>query len=135
MTTETKPCPHAALRMEYAKDAMTTDKPWELWQRKDPDSGKWRDAWRELQWHPEMQYRRRPKTININGFEVPEPMREAPKQGTQYFIPYLLGQPETHCWYGSSIDKSLLKAGLVHATYEAAEIHGKALRSFTEVKG
>jgi hypothetical protein len=121
--------------MEYAKDAMTTYKPWKLWQFKTHGREEWLDACKELHWDHAVQYRRKPKTININGFEVPEPMREAPKQGTEYCIPYLLGQPETHCWYGSSIDKSLLKAGLVHATYEAADLHSKALRSFTEVWG
>lgn len=135
MSDKTKPCPHANLRMEYAKDAMTTDKPWKLWQLRSQDSHEWMDAWKELQWDPETQYRRKPKTININGFEVPEPMREEPKQGTQYFTPYLWGHPETYCWNGRYVDKAYLELGLAHATYEAAEIHGKALRSFTEVKG
>lgn len=135
MTTETKPCPHAHLRMEYAKDALTTDKPWKLWQQKRPAADQWMDAWRELQWNPFMQYRRKPKTININGYEVPEPMREAPAGGSSYFYAELTSGSQVSRWSGDCIDYMRLEAGMAHATPEAAELHSRALRSFTAVKG
>jgi hypothetical protein len=78
MSDKTKPCPHAHLRMEYAKDALITDKPWKLWQLRSTCSELWMDAWKELQWDPKTAYRRKPKTVKIGDFEVPEPMREAP---------------------------------------------------------
>jgi len=136
MRDETKPCPHAALRMEYAKDAMTTDKPWKLWQLKSLSCEEWVDAVQELRWKPSVQYRRKPKTININGFEVPEPMREAPARGSSYFHADLTsGSHVSWWWSGDDVDYMRLEAGMVHATPEAAELHSRALRSFTEVKG
>ena len=134
MCDETKPCPHAALRMEYARDALLTDKPWELWQMKAPWREEWHDAEEELQWDPEIQYRRKPRTININGFEVPEPLREAPAMGSSYFYADLTSGSHVSWWGGDDVDYMRLEAGMVHATPEAAELHSKAFRSFTEVK-
>jgi hypothetical protein len=120
--------------MEYAKDALLTDKPWRLWQVKTSEADQWRDAWKELEWDSRSQYRRKPKTININGFEVPEPMRDAPARGSSYFYAELISGSDVSWWSGDGIDYMRLAAGMVHATPEAAELHSKALRSFTEVK-
>ncbi len=50
---------HAELMAQYAADAMTTDKPWELWESTAAD-------WFELKSHPAWnethEYRRKPKT-------------------------------------------------------------------------
>jgi len=135
MRDETKSCPHAHLRMEYAKDALLTDKPWKLWQLKSLICEEWVDALQELQWNPSVQYRRKPRTININGYGVPEPLREAPASGSSYFYAKLIAGSDVSWWSGDNIDYMRLEAGIVHATPEAAELHSKALRSFTEVKG
>ncbi len=77
----------------------------------------------------------KPCTININGYEVPEPMREAPARGSSYFYAELAsGYHVSSWWRGDDVDYMRLEAGMVHSTYEAAELHSKALRSFTEVK-
>ena len=64
---------HAAAMAEYAKDAAETDMPWEWWEVSMTESG---DEYRNLFGHPDWavtrKYRRKPKTILINGYEVPE---------------------------------------------------------------
>ena len=68
---------HAAAMAEYAKDAAETDMPWERWEVSMTESG---DEYRNLLGHPDWavtrKYRRKPKTILINGHEVPEPHRK-----------------------------------------------------------
>jgi hypothetical protein len=58
---------HAELMLQYAQDAMTTDKPWELWECYIPDSNNPR--WFALVGHPTWgdgnQYRRKPKTHTV----------------------------------------------------------------------
>lgn len=122
---------HAELMMEYAKDAMKHDKPWKLWQAAIPDSG-WIDLAGPIAFHSEQQYRRKPKTININGFEVPEPAREPLLFGQTYFTLFGISDCVKREWEGATIDVSRLKLGLIHLTAEAAEIHAKALLSFTQ---
>lgn len=76
----------------------------------------------------------KPATININGFEVLEPMREAPRNGTKYWVGDVRGvetPANGFLWAGDCIDRCLLARGLCHTTKEAAELHAKALLSFT----
>lgn len=82
-------------------------------------------------------YRIKPKVININGFEVPEPYRAAPSDYTQVFIPlttstdsYVVAQWDFR--NDAKNHNELLRLGMLHKTREAAELHVKALRSFTE---
>ena len=75
----------------------------------------------------------KPKTININGIEVPEPMREEPEQGAQIWVADPMNSAGV-CefnWHLCPTHKGWLEAGLCHLTQEAAAIHAKALLSFT----
>lgn len=74
--------------------------------------------------------------ININGFKVPEPCRKTLKVGTvyYYFEPFIADNTNNvnSCiWTNEEIDLKMLDKGLLHLTREAAEIHAKALLSFT----
>lgn len=128
---------HAELMMQYAQDAIETDKPWERWQSRsqfNSSEGLWRDCRTNPAWCEGTEYRRKPRTININGYEVPEPVREPLKVGNSYYRPIITRYESgvLHCkWYGSKFDQYALKTGLVHLTKEAAEIHARALLSFT----
>lgn len=128
---------HAELMLQYAQDAMETDKPWERWECCRSD-GVWDELSKHPMWTERMGYRRKPRTININGFEVPEPVREPLEEGTTYFVPNLHGVlPDPHyesIWDNCGIDVRRLVHGLIHLTREAAELHAKALLSFTEKK-
>ncbi len=128
---------HAELMALYAEDAMKTNKPWQLWEFKqivDVDQT-WSD-WTECKCSPEWceyrKYRRKPKFININGYNVPEPIREEPAKRTKCFVVNTSNDiPQEDTWDGYSIDKQKLKQGIIHLTKENAQIHLDALLSFT----
>lgn len=86
---------------------------------------------------PPGRFRLAPKTLTINGVTFPEPMREAPPLMTHYFIVDLGWAGRAgyvmHVWRGDQTDLLMLSHGLCHSTKEAAELHAKALLSFTEV--
>lgn len=77
--------------------------------------------------------RRRPRTVEINGWQVPEPVREPPEIGTLYWITSVAREDYLvpGSWDGDSFDFAKLRRGVVHLTTEAAEAHGRALASFT----
>lgn len=100
-----------------------------------------RTSWREVDWLPLEQYslwimcpddwkiRRKQKFIQVNGFDVPEPFREALEEMQKYFIPSLTEQ-DCFCrmkWDGGHMDHRWLSRGLVHLTREAAIAHAKAM--------
>ena len=69
------------------------------------------------------------KTININGFEVPEPLRAIPVNTENFWVVEING-----CvWLNSSsvYIKHALLDGTLHLLKENAEIHRNALLSFT----
>jgi hypothetical protein len=75
----------------------------------------------------------KPKTININGFEVPEPVREKLDNGDRYWVSGAASSFET-AWADDDRDNNYLNLGLIHLTKEAAELHREALLSFTKKK-
>ena len=123
---------HAAAMAEYAKDAAETDMPWELWEVSMTESG---DEYRNLFGHPDWavtrKYRRKPKTILINGHEVPEPHRTPLKDGEVYWALSLFSGAISLRWADYDFDNSYLENGFVHLTKEAAVRHYNALKSFT----
>jgi hypothetical protein len=77
-----------------------------------------------------------PKVININGYEVPEPVRKPLQNGTTYHTVSMSGALciDSYIWSGDSYDRNHLDHGLIHLTEEAAELHRAALLSFTSTK-
>jgi hypothetical protein len=129
-----KPHKHAALMAEYAKDAAETDTPWERWELKhSKEEGEWMSLVDQPNWHNWAEYRRKPRTININGHEVPEPMRTEPDDGSEYYSPSLTDEScyDHFNWRGDKIDEGCFSVGFCHSTKEAAIAHAKALISFT----
>jgi hypothetical protein len=53
---------HAELMAQYAQDAMTTDKPWELWEARAPRKHDWYTLKSDPCWSVDFEYRRKPKT-------------------------------------------------------------------------
>lgn len=53
--------PHAELMLEYAQDAMETDKPWERWEFRSVIGDKWRGVNNYPAWLASYEYRRKPK--------------------------------------------------------------------------
>ena len=125
---------HAELMMAYAKDAMETDEPWLRWEFYHRIEKCWKQfKFDHPAWHLEDQYRRKAKTIKINGIKVPEPMREAPEVGQGYHVVNLLNieRTDSFVWEGFDCEQGWLDSGLCHSTKDAAYDHASALLSFT----
>ncbi len=123
---------HAKLMMEYAKDAAVHDKPWKLWEMLTL-IGEWVELECHPRWYAHHVYRRKPRTININGIEVPAPVREDLNRGDIYFAVDFAEDCNVYdyTWAGDSADKRMMSNGVIHLTKEAAIQHSKALISFT----
>ena len=80
---------------------------------------------------------RKPRTININGIEVHEPLREAPEIGAKICraAPEIRSGVQKMTWQGVDYQWQWLRSNLLHLDDErcAAELHARALLSFTEV--
>lgn len=70
-----------------------------------------------------------PKTITVNGFEVPEPVREKLERGCDYFLASTGadGYFEQYGWYDDDTDNKWLSRGLIHLTKDGAIDHTKAM--------
>lgn len=126
---------HAELMKIYAEDAMETEKPWERWEYS-LEGKVWMDLISQPRWGDDYEYRRKPRTVNINGFEVPEPVRSPLEKKQKYYIPVinlLLKPCDNHVWGGDGFDECFLNRGLIHLTEEAAIKHAEALLSFTRI--
>lgn len=127
---------HAASMLLYAQDAAETDTPWSRWEYMDT-------SYPELfmvcianpKWFTNMKYRRKtvaPVFININGHQVPAPMRVAPEIDSIYWAVNIGGLVSLEStWNGFGVDRTRLRGGICHTTMEAAELHADALISFT----
>lgn len=82
------------------------------------------------------EFRLKPRTILVNGVEVPAPEKEAPADGADYFIPVTTFEDlhDALQWDGSLIDSRWLKAGLVYLDKESAIARAKAMLITQEVK-
>lgn len=123
---------HAELMLEYAKDAMETETPWDKWEYCSFHAVGWEDCMTTPTWWESNKYRR--KTVNINGHEVPEPCRKEPLVGERYCIPNILSNVlfDEFIWRRDTYDYNHLNLGLIHLTKEAAIAHAEALLSFTK---
>ena len=120
---------------QYAKDWSENDRPWELWECTHISSGEILPLIDHPKWEAHCNYRKK-QTININGYEVPEPERVQPEIGVKYFT-LIAGHGEIrkHIWDGDGVDIICLNKGFVHLTSDAAKLHIKALLSFTDGTG
>lgn len=124
---------HATLMLQYAQDAATTDKPWDLWEYF--SDNEWYKLTGSPAWDEGTKYRRKPRTIRISEIGIPEPVREQLKNGENYFVPAIdCGNCHANrfSWDNDSTDNRLLRQGVVHLTNGAALAHAKALIALTE---
>ena len=54
---------HAGHMAAYAADAMTTDRPWKLWEFKRPCSDEWLGCGHSPSWNTDHEFRRKPDPI------------------------------------------------------------------------
>lgn len=75
------------------------------------------------------RFRLAPRTIIVNGVEVPAPEMVAPERGVQYLIPSLSKESlyRSYVWYGGEFDKQMLDRDLVYLTPSDAIARAKAM--------
>ncbi|MDR2880862.1 MAG: hypothetical protein LBV29_03035 [Azoarcus sp.] len=119
--------PHAENMRLYAEDAAETDKPWIRWECGFIST--WEDLTRHPQWDIACMYRRKPRTVLINGIEVPEPLREAPPVNDNVYVVSPASDPGIvrYSWREEDFMQRWLALGLLHLTEEAARQHVEAL--------
>lgn len=129
---------HAKEMMQYAKDAMETDKPWERWQVRRSIGGavfSWFDCKHDtVMFDSYYKYRRKPKMMRATCadgtvVEWPEPVKNNLDNGTEYWIIRPSGCTERTYWNNSDLDKHFLAWNKVHLTEEAAIQHYEALQA------
>lgn len=122
---------HADLMAQYAEDAKTTDKPWELWEFKDSD-GNWWNCNHVILWCLTLKYRRKTKTHIVNGVEIPD-LRVTPEYGEDYFIanPLSVKLVTHHRYVEHTSDKLWVGRGLSYQFSregeKAAALHARAM--------
>jgi len=126
---------HAELMRQYAEDAMETEKPWKRWEQLAgyiSNDSEWITLSGSPTWNKKFLFRRKPKTININGYEVPEPQREPLRRGDKYYLVDITEKTITlFRWLNDEADNRWLNQGLIHLIKKSAELHKKAIISFT----
>lgn len=131
--------PHAALMAEYAKDAAETDKPWERWEASVGPNQPWTACVGHPGWAEFYSFRRKPeppKTITVNGFEVPAPITEPPAESTLvWFAAPTIPDFAAKVRYLLEWDIHKFERGLLHTTKEAAVAHAKAMLGIDPKEG
>ena len=122
---------HAELMMQYAQDAMETDKPWERWEVYGNVTGRWISVSECLSFLPENQYRRKQKMLSVtlaNGEVVswPEAVKEL-SSGDDYWYIGASGGAHFDSYQICNTDNEIIRMGVAHLTKEAAEQHAAAL--------
>jgi len=76
-----------------------------------------------------LEFRFKPRTRNICGFEVPAPEVKEPSMGSKYYVPDPFDESgiTLECWNNDSSDISALRNGL-WLNYDDAIANAKALR-------
>ena len=132
---------HAALMLQYAQDAMETDKPWERWEWRewrdiyhDGDDAKWKRLSFHPVWHMDSEFRRKPQTIKVGKWEFPKPIEQPLgcadvyyyvyfNTGTAEFIPF------RDTWTNNKLDDDRLAGNLCHLSHDAAQAHADVLNA------
>lgn len=126
-------CPHADLIMEYAKDCLGHEEPWRLWQKK--MDGQWADVICHPQWAEGSEYRRKPRTVVINGIEVEAGASVAPLLESKYYFPDV-HDPDlwgTDRWSGCPDDLARFSRGIIYSTTEDAAAMARAMLAFKKI--
>ncbi|EMJ6797683.1 hypothetical protein RGI81_003612 [Morganella morganii] len=119
--------------MAKAAEIAKTDKEWwKHFEIKMPSFNAWSEMCNEVFFDND-EYRLKPNFIDINGHQVPEPVRESPDNNDLLWIADIT-QPHAQklIWTHHPSDILMLERGILHLTKEAAEAHAAALLSFTQ---
>lgn len=120
---------YAAELRAMADRAEVSETPWDVLEWRLTNNEHF--PWKALGGIPNLTsriYRVKPRTITVNGVEVPEPLREAPAEGSLFWMVSLLdAEPSVVQWSTSRTYMRCLERGLLHATQKNAQAHIDAL--------
>ncbi|RAX25363.1 hypothetical protein DQ401_16905 [Morganella morganii] len=123
--------PHADLMAKAAEIAKTD----QYWQRHFEEKFHSTDKWNPMSdvfFQTHREYRLKPSFIDINGHQVPEPVREPLEDDQEYWIADIRYAVSVFNWENNDADNRWLERGIIHLTKEAAEAHSVAMLSFTQ---
>lgn len=127
---------HATLMLQYAQDAMETDKPWELWEVRMAANVQPNAVFERLsshpEWHTSNEYRRKPQTIKVGKWEFPKPITNELVNGVDYFyvkIGNTRFEVDKSSWTGNGQHKIRLESRRVHLTEASAQAHADVLNA------
>ena len=123
--------PHADLMAKAAEIAKTDKEWWKHFEIKTLHFDAWSEMCNEVFFDND-EYRLKPLLIDINGHQVPEPVREPLQMGQKYWVADVTKWDDEWYWNDDNRDNLWLERGLIHLTKEAADIHIAALLSFTQ---
>ena len=123
--------PHADLMAKAAEIAKTDKEWWKHFEIKTLHFYAWSEMCNEVFFDND-EYRLKPRYIDINGHQVPEPVREPLEDDQDYWIADIRYAPSVFNWENNDADYRWLERGIIHLTKEAAESHSSALLSFTQ---
>lgn len=129
---------HADLMLQYAKDAMETDKPWERWEVRMAANVQPNAVFERLSyhpgWHTSNEYRRKPQTIKIGKWEFPKPIEQSlGYTDVYYYVNFNIKTAEftpfSDTWTNNGVDNDRLAGNLCHLSKEAAQAHADVLNA------
>ncbi|HCU0899336.1 Uncharacterised protein [Morganella morganii] len=123
--------PHADLMAKAAEIAKTDKEWWKHFEIKTLHFYAWSEMCNEVFFDND-EYRLKPRYIDINGHQVPEPVREPLEDDQEYWIADIRYAVSVFNWENNDADNRWLERGIIHLTKEAAEAHSAALLSFTQ---
>ena len=122
---------HADLMLQYAKDAMETDRPWERWEVK-IKNGEWCELNGNPNWVEDWGYRRKSQVIRVGRHAFPKPISNQPLHGTRYFFISGIGAcflARSDTWTGADYDANRLTGNRIHLSKDAAQAHADVLNA------
>lgn len=122
---------HAELMAEDAKDAAQSKESWKDWEMTDSfDSTSWIGCTGHPGWISVLNYRRKPKTVTINGIVVSKGLTEVNYDALVYLPALHLHEKYIAIRFEDTYQRSL-ERGLVHATKEDAIAMADAMLGFS----
>ena len=123
---------HADLMLQYAQDAMETDKPWERWEIETLDG--WDKCGTSISWEECNNYRRKPQTIKVGKWEFPKPIEQPLGcADVYYYVDFNMETAEfipfRDTWTNNERDDDRLAGNLCHLSYDAALAHADVLNA------
>lgn len=78
--------------------------------------------------NPKYTLRKKKRYININGTQVPEPVRDPLDRNESYYLVDISDDNmDIYTWYNTALEHIWLERGLIHRNLEDAQTHIRAL--------